>query len=158
MTATKIKKPTVYGDDLPITVFQIKRIMQNCGYNKDMKDEWVQWVTADIKRNSLKSITQAQAVKILRQQTGETLVVNQAENYAVFDKENPKHKLILSLCLQANWTVTNVKYGEVADLNRLDQFLKSDRAPVSKPLKKMDAKEIQRTIAALGGIVKSIYK
>ena len=161
MTATK--PATVYGPDLPITKFQINRIMKNCAYQVDTKSEWVQWVTNDVNRTSLKSITQAQAVAIIKAQTGQSTQDDRVKglevtNYAAFDKNNPKHKLILSLCRQANWTVSSKKYGEVADLNRLNSWLQSNRAPVNKPLKKMDAKEIQRTIAALGGIVKSIYK
>ena len=158
-TKTKTPKPpVVHGDHLPVTPFQIKRIMNNCNYNVDIKDEWVQWATDDASRTSLKSITQAQAVKILRQQTGYLPLEGSEEAWSAFDKTNPKHKLILSLCRQANWTVSNAKYGEVADLNRLDNWLKSDKAPVNKPLKKQDQKEIQKTIAALGEIVKSIYK
>jgi hypothetical protein len=141
-----------------ITKFQINRIMQNCAYQVDTKNEWVQWVTGDVARTSLKSITHDQAIKILYAQTGTKPVVEQSENYALFDKTNPRHKLILSLCRQANWTITNVKHGEVADLQRLDSWLKSDRSPVKKPLKKMDTKEIERIIGALGGIVKSLYK
>jgi hypothetical protein len=149
MTATEEK---------PITAFQVKRIMQNCRYNDDIKCEWVQWATGDVKRTSLKSISHDEAIKIMHAQEGTQPIVDQQDNYALFDKENPKHKLILSLCRQAKWTVTNVKYGEVADLNRLDNWLKSNKSPVNKPLKKMDAKEIERIIAALGSIVKSIYK
>ncbi len=145
-------------EEKQITPFQIKRIIQNCQYNDDIKCEWVQWATADVNRTSLKSIAHDEAIKIMHAQEGTKPIIEQTENYAIFDKNNPKHKLILSLCRQANWTITNVKYGEVADLNRLDNWLKSERAPVSKPLKKMNEKEIQRTIAALGGIVKSIYK
>lgn len=79
-------------------------------------------------------------------------------NWALFNKSNPKHLLILSLVRQAQWTVANEKHGEVADLNRLSSWLKSERSPVNKPLLKMDAHEIERIIAALGGIVKSIFK
>jgi hypothetical protein len=154
----------------PITKFQINRIMQNCAYQVDTKNEWVQWVTGDVSRTSLKSITHDEAIKILHAQTGtlpvetlpvETLHCNVStnnENYALFDKNNPRHKLILSLCRQANWTVKNEKYGEVADLQRLDSWLKSERSPVNKPLKKMDAKEIERIIGALSGIIKKLYK
>lgn len=163
MKTATTKPPPIYGDHLPITPYQIKAIMANCAYQVDTKNEYVQWVTEDVNRTSLKSITQEQAVKIIKAQTGQSTQDDrvkglEAANYAAFDKNNPKHKLILSLCRQANWTVSSKKYGEVADLNRLNSWLQSNRAPVNKPLKKMDAKEIQRTIAALGGIVKSIYK
>jgi len=63
MTKTKVKPNETIGDDLPILKWQTNRIMKNCQYNEDTKAEWVQWVTADVKRTSLKSITQAQAKK-----------------------------------------------------------------------------------------------
>ena len=65
MTATKVKPNEVIGDHLPILTWQVNRIMQNCSYQVDTKNEWVQWVTGDVNRTSLKSITQAQAKKII---------------------------------------------------------------------------------------------
>ena len=132
--------------------------MNNCNYNVDIKDEWVQWVTEDVNRTSLKSITQAQAVKIIRQQTGETAPTTQKENWAAFDKNNPKHKVILSLCHQLQWTKPSVKWGEVPDLDKLSNFLQSDRSPVKKKLLQMTDLEIQKIIKALNGIIKHTYK
>ena len=81
------------------------------------------------------------------------------ENWAMFDKTNTKHLKVLSLCRQANWTTKHEKYGAVADLERLSNWLKSDKCPVNKPLKKMDnTKELPKVIKALTGIVKSLYK
>lgn len=78
--------------------------------------------------------------------------------WGAFKKNNPRHRLILSLCRQAQWTVTHEKWGEVADLDRLSNFLKSERSPVQKPLLKMDGAETEKIIQALQGIVKSKYK
>ena len=159
MKTTTAKPPPTYGDHLPITPFQIKRIMSNCNYNVDIKDEWVQWVTEDVNRTSLKSITQAQAVKIIRQQTGSPPLEGLGEvNYATFDKTNPKHKVILSICHQLQWTKPSVKWGEVPDLDKLSNFLQSDRSPVKKKLKDMTDLEIQKIIKALNGIIKHTYK
>ncbi len=91
MTATKVKPTETIGDDLPILTFQVNRIMKNCQYQVDTKNEWVQWITADVNRTSLKSITQAQAKKIIMAQEGSTPVNQPTENWAVFDKNNPKH-------------------------------------------------------------------
>ena len=54
--------------------------------------------------------------------------------------------------------VPNGKWGEVPDINRLSEFLKSDKSPVNKPLKKMEPLEVSKIIEALKGIVKSKYK
>ena len=79
-------------------------------------------------------------------------------NWGLFDKNNQQHKTILSLLRQAQWVVPNVKWGEVPDINRLSEFLKSDKSPVNKPLKKMEPSEVSKIIEALKGIVKSKYK
>ena len=79
-------------------------------------------------------------------------------NWGLFDKNNQQHKTILSLLRQAQWVVPNGKWGEVPDINRLSEFLKSDKSPVNKPLKKMEPLEVSKIIEALKGIVKSKYK
>jgi hypothetical protein len=149
MTATKEK---------PITPFQIKRIMQNCAYQIETKNEWVQWVTGDTSCTSLKSITHDQAVKIMLAQTGSKLINEPTENWAVFDKTNSKHKVILSLLYQMQWVKPSEKWGEVPDLDRLSAFLQSDKSPVKKKLKDMEPQELEKLIKALSGIVKHRYK
>ena len=159
--ATKVKPNETIGDHLPILTWQVNRIMKNCQYKDDIKAEWVQWVTGDVKRTSLKSITQAQAKKIIMTQEGSTPVTtgrDLSENCATFDKSNQKHRVILSCMYQAQWTVPSDKYGEIPDMERLSNFLKSDRSPVKKPLKDMQPFELEKVIAALNGIIKSIHK
>lgn len=156
MKATKTPPKTTGG----ITKFQINRIMQNCQYNVEIKNEWVQWATGDVNRTSLRSITHDQAIKIMHQQTGSTdksrLVPT--ENWGLFDKENKQHLTILAQMRNAQWVKPNDKYGEVPDLERLSDFLKSDKSPINKPLKKMEPWEVSKVIEAFKGIVKSIYK
>lgn len=156
MKPTKTPPKTTGG----ITKFQINRIMQNCNYDVEIKNEWVQWATGDTSRTSLRSITHDQAIKIMMQQTGSTASSQavRTENWARFDRTKPRHKLVLSLCRQAQWVITNDKYGEVADLERLSNFLKSEKSPVQKPLMEMTSIEVEKIIQALSGIVKSIYK
>lgn len=156
MKETKLPKTT--GG---ITKFQINRIMQNCNYNVEMKDEWVQWVTNDNSRTSLRSITHDQAIKIMMQQTGSTdksRLVPTTENWGLFDKDNRQHLTLLAYMRTAQWTTPNGKHGEVADIERLSDFLKSDKSPINKPLKKMQPWEVSKIIEAFKGIVKSIYK
>lgn len=142
----------------PITKHQINTIMRNCAYQVETKNEWVQWVTGDSSRTSLKSITHDQAIKIMHAQTGSKPLHEPQENWGLFDKNNPRHKVILSLCRQAQWITFNEKFGEVADLDRLSNFLKSDKSPVQKKLTQMDDKEVEKIIKALSGIVKSRFK
>jgi hypothetical protein len=79
-------------------------------------------------------------------------------NWGLFDKNNQQHKTLLSLLRQAQWTIPNERWGEVADLPRLSEFLKSDKSPIKKPLKKMEPSEVSKIIEAFKGIVKSKYK
>jgi hypothetical protein len=83
---------------------------------------------------------------------------NQGDNWGLFDKNNQQHKTLLSLMRTAQWTIPNEKWGEVADLERLSEFLKSDKSPIKKPLKKMEPWEVSKIIEAFKGIVKSKYK
>jgi len=78
--------------------------------------------------------------------------------WGLFDKNNQQHKTVLSLLRQAQWTIPNNKWGEVADLNRFSEFLKSDKSPVKKPLKKMEPSEVSKIIIALEGIIRHTYK
>lgn len=155
VTKTKPKTPPVYGDDLPITAFQIKEIRKNANFQEDIKEEWVQWVTGDVARTSLKSLTQAQAVRIIKAQTG---TEPQEDNWGLFDKNNRQHLTLLAYMRTAQWTTPNGKHGEVADIERLSDWLKSELSPVKKPLKKMQPWEVSKIIEAFKGIVKSKYK
>lgn len=158
MTNTKTKKPVVYGDDLPITAHQIKEIRKNANFQEDIKEEWVQWVTGDVSRTSLTKpipLTQAQAVRIIKAQTG---AEPQDDNWGLFDKDNRQHLTLLAYMRTAQWTTPSEKHGEVADLEKLSEFLKSDKSPVNKPLKKMQPWEVSKIIEAFKGIVKSKYK
>ncbi|MWB92959.1 hypothetical protein GON26_01165 [Flavobacterium sp. GA093] len=78
-------------------------------------------------------------------------------NWGLFDKTNSQHKYVLSLLRQAQWVVPNERYGEVPDLARLSEFLKSEKSPVNKPLKSMFPEEISKIIIALEGIVKTVH-
>ena len=154
----KSKPAPVYGDDLPITAYQIKEIRKNANFQEDIKEEWVQWVTGDVARTSLTKpipLTQAQAVRIIKAQTG---AEPQEDNWGLFDKDNRQHLTLLAYMRTAQWTTPNGKHGEVADIDRLSDWLKSDKSPIPKPLKKMQPWEVSKIIEAFKGIVKSKYK
>jgi hypothetical protein len=155
MTNTKVQPNEVIGDDLPILLWQKKRIMQDCAYQVDTKNEYVQWVTGDVNRTSLTSITQAQAIRIMQRQTG---TEPKEDSWGLFDKDNRQHLTLLAYMRTAQWTKPNEKHGEVADIERLSDWLKSDKSPINKPLKQMETWEVSKIIEAFKGIVKSKYK
>jgi hypothetical protein len=140
---------------IPATKDQKAAIRRNCEYNVDIKEERVQWATGDVSKISLNDLSFEQAEKVIAQQTGNP--VARAENWAKFDSKNPKHKMILSLCRQAQWTVPNDRHGEVADLARLSSWLK-EKSPIKKPLLKMDDIELEKVIKALKGVIKWKFK
>ena len=145
-----------YDPEGPITPFQKNRIMQNCNYNVDIKNEWVQWVTGDNNKTSLRNITQAQAVRIIKQQTGSDSS-GAVENWGAFDKNNSQHRYILSILRTANIVVKSQKWGEVPDTaGWLNRFLQSPKSPIKKPLKKMSPTEVSKIITALEGV--SLWK
>jgi len=150
MTATKVKPTEAIGDDLPILKWQIKRIMQDFAYQVETKNEYVQWVTGDVNRTSLKSINQAQAIRIMQRQNG---IEPQEENWGLFDKENKQHARIQANLIIAKILVKNIRWGEVADmLGWFNRFLKSKYSPVKKPLKQMTPEEVSKIIVALDGV------
>ena len=158
MKATKA--PPIYGDDLPITTYQITTIRKNSNWQEDIKDEWVQWVTGDSSRTSLKSLTQAQAVKIIRQQTGDNSTPKEAQtdNWGRFDKTNKQHLGVMAQLRTMQWTIPHERHGEVADLERLSNFLKSKESPVKKPLKAMNPQELSKIIECFKSMVRKKYK
>ena len=77
--------------------------------------------------------------------------------WAAFDPKNQQHKYVLSLCQQYGWTRPHPKYGSVADLGRLGNWLRSDRSPVRKPLMAMKPGEVSTIINAMESMVKKEY-
>jgi hypothetical protein len=74
-------------------------------------------------------------------------------NWGYFDKNNGQHSYILSILRTANIVVKNGRWGEIADmLGWFDRFLKSNKSPVKKPLKKMTPTEVSKIITALEGV------
>ena len=129
-------------------------IRRNCGFNEEVKCELVQWVKDSNSETSLNSLTFDEANKILEAQGDKP---HKGEKWAHFDKVNSKHRALLSLLYQAQWT-TNYKGKEVPDLDRFSSWLQSEKAPVRKPLKQQTATELSKTIKALEGIVKTVWK
>lgn len=136
------------------TADQKLAIRRNCGFNEEVKCELVQWVKDDNAQTSLNSLTFDEANKILVQQGDKP---HKGEKWANFDKANSKHRAVLSLLYQAQW-VNYYKGKEVPDLDRFSAWLQSEKAPVRKPLLQQNPFELSKTIKALEGIVKGIWK
>ena len=133
-----------------------KRLIAINTPNKETKEEWVQWATADVNKTSTNELTFEQANMILKQLG---LKPHASIHWAAFDKNNVKHRRIISMMYQAGWTITNEQGKEIPYLNRLNEWLHSAKCPINKPLKDMDdQQEMPRLIRAFSGVVKSKYK
>lgn len=123
--------------------------------NRDIKEEFVQWATGDVEKTSCDDLLFEQANMILVKLGKKP---HKPENWAVFDKNNKAHRTILSLCIQMGMSKESGRYGKVADLDALNEWLHSARCPVQKPLKKMEKIELSKVIGALSAMTKKKYK
>lgn len=128
---------------------------------RDIKEEFVQWATGDVAKISCNDLSFDQANRILEKLGFAPLKMIKEDTpmyWGFFDRKNAQHKQIQSLLHQVKWTMPNTKWGRVPDLTRFGSWLQSDKSPVQKPLKKMSPAECSKTISALNGILKSMYK
>lgn len=120
------------------------------GYNPEVKADLVFQITKDPKKTSTTDLTVSQAQQLINKLT---------THWGKFDNSRRDHRKILSLIQQAGHTKFSPKHDKnVADIDWLSNFLKTEKAPVRKPLMDMAASEVNKTIIALEGIVKSRYK
>lgn len=124
-------------------------IRRNCDWKEDIKEEWVQWVTADITKTSLNDLTFEQADKILKQQLGAD---GDAAKFQKFDYKNTQHKYILSMLHQLGWT-KEVKGSKVGDMVAFGHWLQT-RSPIKLPLTEMRPNQTQKVIYAFEQVVK----
>lgn len=135
---------------------QKQYIYKLCGYNKELKEELVQWVTGDNNKISTNDLTFDQANAIIINRNGKP---QQANTWGFFDSKNVQHKHVLSLLIQMGWKTKHPKSGyNVADVGRFGEWLASAKSPVHKPLKKMDTAELTTIINALKSMVGKTYK
>ncbi|RWX00946.1 hypothetical protein [Flavobacterium cerinum] len=132
-----------------------KRLIHINTANRDIKEEFVQWATDDNKKISCDDLSFDEANKILVHigQKPHKLAFR-----AKFDKTNPRHKYILSLCIQRGMSHRSGKYGYIADLDALNEWMHSNKCPVQKRLMDMDNDELSTFIGALEGMTLSKYK
>lgn len=133
---------------------QRKSIMRILKYDVNVKKEVVKTFTSG-RTQSLKELTEKEADFLLDRLKGQPVITL----WSLFDKENPQHCHVLSLCIQYGWSFINESNKEVADLIKLHRWLKEDaKCPVNKPLKSMSKKELSKIIIALEGMIKWKYK
>ena len=123
-----------------------KRLIAIKCKDKETKEVLVQEVTGDYTKLSTNELTFEEANQVL-----ESLGVRpfKSEKRPSFDKTNSQHLRILSTLIQMDWSKPHDKYGEVADLERFENWLKSDKSPIKKALNDMTKEELSKVIGAL---------
>ena len=119
--------------------------------NKDTKEEWVQWATADVNKTSTNDLTFDQANMILKQ-LNVKIHTSVKDPYEEFDAKNPQHKRIMAQLYTIGWT-KKVNGREIPDFKPFANWLKT-KSPVKMPLKEMSPKQVSKVIFAFGAVVK----
>lgn len=133
-----------------------KKLIHINSPTRDIKEEFVQWAMDDNSKTSCDDLTFEAANKILVKLGKKP---HKAKFLAVFDVKNYRHKYILSLCIQYGWWQASQKYGRVADMDALNEWMYSNRCPVQgKVLKDMSNNELTSFIGALEGMMKKKYR
>ena len=123
--------------------------------DKEYKSELVISETKDPEKNSTNDLTYAQANHIISMLGGKPL---KYDNWAYYDKTKRSHLYILSLSIQYGWFIVDERHGEIADLQKLSEWLKSNKSPVKMPIKEMAPEQISKVIFALESMVDDKYK
>lgn len=131
------KKPPLGG--LVASPAQRKYIHQLCNYDSELKQELVHQFSKGRTTTSTE-LTQTEA---------QALIDSLQVHWARFRKNNRQHMYIVSLLRQMGWTQTSDRYGIIADMDRLSDFLKSKRSPIRKPLQQMTTEETTTLINCL---------
>ena len=137
----------------PSNKAQRQYIYRLCRYDKDTKEEAVLAFTGG-RTASTTELTHDEANTIIIELGGTPILY---DNWAFFDKNKKNHRNVISLCLQLGWSVKDDKYGEIADLARLSEWLKSEKSPVRKKLKAMSNPEVSKVISALEAMIGKKY-
>ncbi|MBB4117888.1 hypothetical protein GGR32_000160 [Mesonia hippocampi] len=127
---------------------QRKQLYKLFRYSKETEALHVRHITGCDDKTEAKELTASQAKQ---------LIASLTTHWAYFDKNNQQHSYILSLLRQIGWTKSSERYGIIADMDRLSDFLKSKKSPVPKPLQNMDSTELSTLINCLESILGKKY-
>ncbi len=119
------------------------------------REERLDYMSAFLKRevSTTKDLTYVEADELIDYlTTGEY----KKSNWGHFDKDKfpSERKLLWSYLHQCDWTVENATYGYVPDTERLSNFLKSNKSPVNKSLKKFDKEDWEKILYVFQMIAK----
>lgn len=109
----------------------------------------VQRITGSLMKTSCNDLSFNQAAELLERLGLSSHKKNNQNQWGRFSKNNRQHMYILSLMRQIGWTKNSERYGVIADMERLGNWLKSSRSPVQMPLMDMNSHQTNTIINAL---------
>ena len=121
---------------------------------KPIKEEMIGWATGNAADISCNALTFDQANKILEKFKVKPV---ELDMWAHFDKNNARHRYVLSLCIQYGWS-TRGRVAMFADLKKLNEWMHTNLCPVQKPLMEMDNEDLDKFIGALESMTKKRYQ
>jgi len=127
---------------------QRKQLYKLFGYSKETEAVHVTHITGNEEKRTAADLTMTQASQLIKSLT---------THWAYFNKNNQQHSYILSLLRQIGWTKADDRYGIIADMDRLSNFLKSNKSPVPKPLQNMEPTELTKLINCLESMLGKKY-
>lgn len=135
---------------------QIKQIFtvlpEEFKQNKEMREGFIADFT-DGRTTSTKELTEKEADSLI------SVLKGDYTHFAKFDRNNSKHRAILNICYDLDWTIFNERLNRnVADLRILGSFIAGKKSPVRKPLLEMTSQECSKLITALEGILRTNYR
>lgn len=134
-------------------VIQLQSICSGKFHNREERLEALSEISG-FELKSVKDLNQVQAADLIYFfNTGKS---PDNSSWAIFDKNNTKHRRILAICHTLGWVQEDKPH--FVDLHRLGGWLKSNRSPVQKPLKQMTSPELSKIIKALESITQKQYK
>ncbi|MBY0485660.1 MAG: regulatory protein GemA [Flavobacteriaceae bacterium] len=122
--------------------------------NKDIKEEFVQWITGDVNKRSTNDLTFEQANKLLTHLKVKP-VAQDKDPFEYFDHENTQHKRILAQMYTLGWTKPG-RNKNVPDMSLFAHWLKN-KSPIKKPLKDMTPRQTSKVIFAFGKVVSHLF-
>lgn len=140
-----------------ISKSQIQQIQTILSNNKLDRDERLVFLSQQTRRDitTTKELTKIEADDIIFfLNTGDV----DTTSWGKFYKDNNQHMTLLSRLRTAQWVTNHPVYGEIADLERLHDFLKNGKSPIKKPLRAMDSNEVSKLIFVFDKIIKGTFK
>lgn len=129
------------------TKAQRQLIMGLCRYNVEHKASAVLSISNG-RTESLSELFSSEAHRLIKRLQGEKQSTA-TPRHLQFDLSNSKHRYILSLCQQLGWSKQTKKHTSVADMEKLNNWLLSERSPVKQCLMDIPYVQLSKVVYAL---------